>query len=216
MLLSSAPTDEMVIPSLIQSYSTLFSTFLSIKRKQLSVFDAHYTLVITLPPLIIQLVFASACDAFGIKTDLFERIRPRSGYIRFFGLLFIPLWIILSFIIVLPGERFPDGQQCYDDDNLLVTYPFIFGVVLVFSLSALSSLRVSGLAFTLPEIFTFLVFIFYLILLTLVHSSLYKLYLLGLPSAFAYVVVFYPFFLIASISLPILCLLRYISIIVGN
>ena len=64
---------------LVQFYPILLSTLLSVKRQQLSLFDADFALLLSLSPLTIYLSFASVCDPCGIQTGLFlplQRIGP--------------------------------------------------------------------------------------------------------------------------------------------
>ena len=56
--------------SLIQCYSILLSTFLTIGRNQLSIFDVVCALNLTSPPVVVYLEFFSICEIFGARTGL--------------------------------------------------------------------------------------------------------------------------------------------------
>jgi len=110
--MSPMDIDVGVQASLIQSYLILLSTFLSIGRQQLSLFDANYAITITSSPLTIYLVAASIYEFFGPKTDFYKRIRSHRRTIRAFAALLPFLWLALSMTLRLSDRAFKDSHLC--------------------------------------------------------------------------------------------------------
>src|SRR6266403_773624 len=79
ILVTFSPTyiDVGIRATLFQIYPTLISTLISMKREQLSLFDANYGLILSSSPLTAYLVFATIGDVFGSKTGLYKRIKHR-------------------------------------------------------------------------------------------------------------------------------------------
>ena len=94
---------------LIQFYPILLSTLLSVKRKQLSLFDVEFALTVSSSPLAIYLSFASVCDLCGIRTGLFKRIKSHLRIIRTLGILAPLFWTVLSMIKSLSRTAFLDS-----------------------------------------------------------------------------------------------------------
>ena len=101
--------DAGIWASLIQSYSVLLSTLLSIGRNQLSYLDGQYALNITSPPLMVYLAISSICDLFGVKTSIYKRIHSHRRTTRVLGILVLPLWLALSITVEVSSTAFTDG-----------------------------------------------------------------------------------------------------------
>lgn len=97
---------------MVQSYAIFLSTFSSINRQQLTIFDAHIVLSITSSPFIIQLVFSAMFDLVGHKTQLYRGLGPAARYIRWLSLLMLPIWLALSVITVRSPTAFIDSYVC--------------------------------------------------------------------------------------------------------
>jgi len=105
--------DVGVRASLIQSYLILVSTFLSINRHQLSLFDANYALILTSSPPTMYLVAASIYEIFTSKSNLYKRIRSHRRTVRTFAVLLPFLWLALSMTLRLSGRAFKDSELCH-------------------------------------------------------------------------------------------------------
>ena len=109
MTWSPADVDVGIKASLTQSYPILLSTLLSINRNQLSVIDGYCALSLTSSPLAMYLAICSICDLFGVRTNLYKRVRsPR--IIRTLWVLSLPLWIALNFAALITSRAFIGGQ----------------------------------------------------------------------------------------------------------
>jgi ribose/xylose/arabinose/galactoside ABC-type transport system permease subunit len=95
---------------LVQIYSILLSTLLSINRQQLSLLDAGFALTLSSSPLTIYLVFTSICNLFGIHTGLYKRIKTYPLIIRTLGALVPLLWTALSMVSGLSPSAFKDSS----------------------------------------------------------------------------------------------------------
>ena len=126
MIWPTADLDAGVIASIAQLYSIFLSTLFSIKRQQLSLFDANYALIVTSSPLTVHLVFASICELLGHKTRFFERIKSHPRTIYWFGAPLLPLWFVLRLTVSLPGRAFIDSELCSDPDLLGLLLYFSF------------------------------------------------------------------------------------------
>jgi len=128
--------------------SILLSTLLSVKRKQLSLFDADFALTITSSPLTVYLVFASIADLFRFKTGLYKRVTHR--HINRTLIIGVPLiWLGLSLTLSLSNDAFIGSQLCggstftdwFNDQisflqsNLILeSYLFYYGLLPLFHL----------------------------------------------------------------------------------
>ena len=108
---SPADIDVGIKAALIQSYSILLSTFLSIGRDQLSTTDAAWALTLTSPPLMVYLTIAFICDILGARTNLYKRVRSRRRAVRVLGALVLPLWLALSLTTYFSSEAFSDSKE---------------------------------------------------------------------------------------------------------
>jgi hypothetical protein len=104
--------DVGVQASLIQFYPILLSTLLSINRKDLSLYDASYALLLSSSPLTIYLVVASICDLFGFETDFYKRIKFHRRTIRTLGVLVPLLWLWLSLTLRFSNRAFVNSELC--------------------------------------------------------------------------------------------------------
>ena len=95
---------------LIQLYSILLSTLLSVNRQQLSRHDALFALTLSSSPLTVYLVAASICDLFGIHTGLYKRIKSHRLIIRTFGALLLLIWAGLSMTRMMSATAFKDSS----------------------------------------------------------------------------------------------------------
>jgi len=95
---------------LIQLYTILLSTLLSINRQQLSRYDALFALTLSSSPLTVYLVVASICDLFGIHTGLYKRIKSHRLIIRTFGALLLLVWAGLSMTRTMSASAFKDSS----------------------------------------------------------------------------------------------------------
>ena len=139
---SPEDVDEGIQAILLQIYPILLSTLLSVGRKQLSLFDAHFALTLTSSPLTVYLVVASTCDWFGIETGLYKRIKSRHLLTRTLGTLVLILWFGLSVTVRISDRAFVDSGLCKGStfgDWLLDFLEFLFftiefpGVLVAFS-----------------------------------------------------------------------------------
>ena len=103
--------DTGIKTSIIQSYAVLLSTLLTINRRQLSLCDVEYALLITTPPLMVYLMISSICDLLGMKTGLYKRIRSDRRITRALGVLIMPLWLALSLTQWLSRRAFEGSEQ---------------------------------------------------------------------------------------------------------
>ena len=142
---------------LIQFYPILISTLLSIKRGQLSVFDAYFALILSLSPLAAYLSFASMCDLCGIRTDLFKRIKYYRNIVRTLGALVPLLWTALAVIERFSGKAFLDSP-CIPALTSLGWLNEHFVTETILSLSAIGRFLPSGLG--LVVLFPFPVLLF--------------------------------------------------------
>ena len=106
---SDGDVDLAIQSLLVQFYPVLLSTLLSVRRQQLSLFDADFALLLGSSPLAMYLSFASVCDLCGIRTGLFKRIKSYRRTIRIIGALTPLLWIALSMIASFSNEAFLDS-----------------------------------------------------------------------------------------------------------
>ena len=116
---------------LVQIYSILLSTLLSINRQQLSVVDARFALFVSSSPLTVYIVVASISDLCGINTGLYKRIKSHRLIVRTLGALVLLLWIGLSMTVSLSSTAF-QGSSC-----MVYTFPeWLYETVmfLIFSL----------------------------------------------------------------------------------
>ena len=116
--------DREIWATLLQIYPILLSTFLSIGRDQLSLFDANFTLNITSSPLTVYLVISSLSTLFWIlvglcKNDgprkqigLYRQIRSHHLITSVLGTLVLLLWFALSVTIRMSGSAFIDSSSC--------------------------------------------------------------------------------------------------------
>ena len=111
---SSESIDEAIQASLLQVYSALLSTFLSINRKQLSLYNANLALNITSSPLTVYLIFSSICYLFRIENGLYKRIKIHPCIISVLGTLIPGLWLALSMTLELSSSAFIDSELCKD------------------------------------------------------------------------------------------------------
>ena len=109
MTYSDGDIDLAIQSLLVQFYPILLSTLLSIKRQQLSIFDAQFALTVSSSPLVIYLSFASACDLCRIRTRLFKRIKSYRNIIRILGALVPFLWTALSMVVNFSDKAFLDS-----------------------------------------------------------------------------------------------------------
>ena len=108
---SNEDIDEGAQNLLVQSHSILLSTLISINRKQLSLFDARFALLLSSPPLTVYLVVAVYCSLCGMETELCKRIRARPLVI-FLGAWAPFLWLLLSMLLRLSSQAFTDSTLC--------------------------------------------------------------------------------------------------------
>jgi hypothetical protein len=108
----SQDVDGGIQAALIQIYPILLSTFASIKRPSLSLFDATFALLLTSSPLTVYLVVASICDLCGFETNLYKQIKHHRRTIRFFGAMIPFLWLGLSLTLTFSDKAFTDSDLC--------------------------------------------------------------------------------------------------------
>ena len=108
---SHGDIDTGIKASLVQSYTILLSTLLTIGRGQLSVCDTTYALFITSPPLMVYITIASICDSLGVKTNLYKRIRSNRHTTRALAALLPPIWLSLSCTLWLSRWAFNDSEE---------------------------------------------------------------------------------------------------------
>ena len=102
------------LAAISQLYFILLSTFFSIGRQQLSLFDANYALMATSSPFTMYLVFSSIRYLFGFKVSLSKRIGPHRPIIFSLGVLLLPLWLGLRLTLRLSNKAFKDSELCSD------------------------------------------------------------------------------------------------------
>lgn len=124
---SPANIDVGIKASLIQSYPVLLSTLLSINRNQLSVYEAGSAISLTSPPLTVYLAISSICDIFGIKTDLYKRVRSHRHVIRLLGALMLPLWLALTLTYWFSSRAFVGSEAHVAADLWKWLVGFLFG-----------------------------------------------------------------------------------------
>jgi hypothetical protein len=109
---SPGDVDTGIQVTLIQIYPILLSTFVSIKRRSLSLYDATFALLLTSSPLTVYLVVASICDLCGFETHLYKRIKSHRQTISFFGAMVPFLWLGLSLTITFSDKAFINSELC--------------------------------------------------------------------------------------------------------
>ena len=112
MTWSPEDVDGGIQAALIQIYPILLSTFVSIKRRSLSLFDATFALLLTSSPLTVYLVVASICDLCGFETHLYKRVKFYRRTIRFFGAMIPFLWLGLSLTLTFSDKAFQNSELC--------------------------------------------------------------------------------------------------------
>ena len=110
MTCSGGDIDLAIQSLLVQFYPILLSTLLSVRRQQLSLFDADFALLVSSSPLTIYLSYASVYDLCGIRTGLFKRIKSHRRTIRIIGVLTPLLWTTLSMIESFSETAFLDSS----------------------------------------------------------------------------------------------------------
>ena len=95
---------------LVQIYTILLSTLLSINRQQLSKFDAGFALLVSSSPLTVYIVVASISDLCGINTGLYKRIKSHRHIVRALGASVLLLWTGLSMTVNLSSRAFKDSS----------------------------------------------------------------------------------------------------------
>ncbi|KAJ3755471.1 hypothetical protein EV360DRAFT_85878 [Lentinula raphanica] len=100
---------DSVTAVLLQNYTLLSCTFISLIRKRLSVADAHFCLTLTISPLALYLVYASLRKVLGrssYDSCFFRRLDDHYKTCLTFSVLMLPLWIIIYVLIYL-NKFFP-------------------------------------------------------------------------------------------------------------
>ena len=116
-----------VLAAISQLYFILLSTFLSIGRQQLSLFDVNYALMATSSPFTIHLAFSSICNLFGLRVGLSKEIEPYRRIVFSFGALLLPLWFGLGLTLRLSSKAFKDSELCSDPTfRDLIFEPLLF------------------------------------------------------------------------------------------
>lgn len=87
---------------------------MSIRSDQLTIYDAHFPLMVTSSPLTLYLIYSSIMDVFGHSNDLMQRLGPSRKIIRYLMILLLPLWISLSMVSSMSGTAFIDSHLCRD------------------------------------------------------------------------------------------------------
>ena len=108
---SPKDVDAGVWASLLQIYPVLLSTLSSINRKQLSLFDASFALVLCSSPFTVYLVAISICKLCGVATCLYKRVKS-CHLISLLGALVAILWFGLSMTLRLSDHAFIDSNLC--------------------------------------------------------------------------------------------------------
>ena len=115
---SDKAVDTQVISAIFQAYCILLPALLSIGRRQLSLFDANYALMITSSPLMIQVVLSSIREVFGSRTGCFKKIKSHHHFIYFSAALVLALWFGLRLTLPLSSKAFRDSELCSNPDPL--------------------------------------------------------------------------------------------------
>ncbi|KAJ3817757.1 hypothetical protein F5880DRAFT_1336944 [Lentinula raphanica] len=96
---------------LLQIYTLLTCTFISLARKRLSVADAHFALTSTVSPLALYLLYSSLRTLLRKSSHLFSRLDDHNRTYLALSLLILPMWIVLNILIYL-ADVFPANLKC--------------------------------------------------------------------------------------------------------
>jgi len=86
-----------------------------VHSRNLSLFDAHYSVAICASPLSAYVVFSSLLHCCGVKTFLFEKkilVANHQWIVAFFGVLLLLLWSVTSGVTSLSSTAYRNSNHC--------------------------------------------------------------------------------------------------------
>jgi len=99
---------------LTQVYPIMIATAGSIKKDNLTLFDAHFAVAVTASPTSFYLVYSCIRDVMGCPNTLFSKLRRESGpatnIICAFGLALPILWLGVNLTISFSPNAFKDSH----------------------------------------------------------------------------------------------------------
>ncbi|KAF8906454.1 hypothetical protein CPB85DRAFT_878007 [Mucidula mucida] len=112
--------DDLISPVgivFLQVYTILLATFITMRNKDMSIPDSHFALVLTISPLSVYFVYATARFLFRRQTLLYRRLsRTYQIVVAVSTLIMLSLWIVMQFLMYFAGDHFfgdDDGKlQC--------------------------------------------------------------------------------------------------------
>ncbi len=100
----------------LQVYTILLATFITMRNKDMYIPDSHFALVLTISPLSLYFVYATARFLFRRQTLLYRRLsRTYRIVVAVSTLIMLSMWIIMQVLIYFVGNHFfgdDDGKQC--------------------------------------------------------------------------------------------------------
>ncbi|KAJ3836351.1 hypothetical protein EV361DRAFT_612520 [Lentinula raphanica] len=117
---------------LLQVYTLLICTFISLIRKQLSVADAHFALTSTVSPLALYLLYAALRTLLRRSSYLFRRLGDDNRTYLALSILMLPMWIVLNMLIyfadVFSGPSCPhitfENWLAFETEATIVSFVF--------------------------------------------------------------------------------------------
>ncbi|KAJ3714288.1 hypothetical protein C8R42DRAFT_726767 [Lentinula raphanica] len=117
---------------LLQVYTLLICTFISLIRKQLSVADAHFALTSTVSPLALYLLYAALRTLLRRSSYLFRRLGDDNRTYLALSILMLPMWIVLNMLIyfadVFSGPSCPhitfENWFAFETEATIVSFVF--------------------------------------------------------------------------------------------
>ncbi|KAK0237505.1 hypothetical protein EDD85DRAFT_830491 [Armillaria nabsnona] len=124
---------ESVRVVLVQVYSILLVTFISMCRRNLSMADAHFALSITVSPLSLYFLYSTLRVCLGKRNTLYERLARSKIIVGVLTTIMLILWIVLDLLIyfadVFKGEICPS--------------PTVFGWFIYRSITAAEAMEIT-------------------------------------------------------------------------
>ena len=96
---------------LSQVYPIIIATAASINTESLSLFDAHFSVMVSASPISIYLVFSAIRDVFNRPNTLFKKLTYGKTLIRYLGLALPILWLAINLIISFSPQAFRNSPQ---------------------------------------------------------------------------------------------------------
>ncbi|KAF8868697.1 hypothetical protein CPB85DRAFT_1362130 [Mucidula mucida] len=109
---SAEDVQESVYVILIQVYTIMLATFISLWRQKLSIADAHFALSLTISPLSIYFIYSTTRWMLNKSSNLYSRLGKSSRMIAFLTVVMVVQWIVLDIIIYAAPDHVFKGQRC--------------------------------------------------------------------------------------------------------